>query len=266
LAHQWRLRQVQTFERQKRELLANYHPPVQVLAATKDLSEGVTIDPSLITTISVPEKFVQPYAARTPNEILGLVTVAPIAEGEQLLANKLRRPEAGPVGATLSRVMPKGKRAVTIGVDSISGVGGFVRPGDTVDVLWSVKVGGRDGENSTLTLFQDVPVLAVGRDVMGKPTQERETQNQYTVTMAMSPQETSFLLFARDQGHIQLSLRPQVEEAEQVAAVVPANNATFAAFMQSQLGIQPDPAAKPSRQVELYRGLERDVVLLSEGQ
>jgi len=264
LLHRDYRQRVQALVQERERLTADFQSPTQVLVAAKDLPEGTTLEAAHLTTAAVPQKFVQPYAARSPEQLIGMVTAAPVAEGEQLLANKVRRSDEVPRAVTLSGIMPKGKRAVTIGVDAITGVGGFVRPGDAVDVLWTVKLPGQAQEVITLTLFQDVPVFAVGKEMKGRASKETESSPQYTVTLALTPQETSFLLFAREQGKIQLSLRPQQESGEQ-AALTPATTATFSAFMESQLGLKTTtPAVKPARQVEVYKGLKREVVLLSE--
>ena len=270
IMRQYLVQEYRKVERERQRLLADFQAPVKVLVAAKDLPEGTPLEAIHLATASIPQKFIQPFAARSPNELLGLVTLAPVAEGEQLLTNKVRRPDVMPTSATLSGVMPKGKRAVTIGVDAISGVGGFVRPGDAVDVLWTVKLPGQGADVVTLTLFQDTPVFAVGREIVGRPV-AADAGNaamagpQYTVTLALAPQEISFLLFAREQGRIQLSLRPKQEAGAQVA-LSPATSATFNQFMEQQLGIKSaegstEPAAPP-RQVEVYKGLERDVVVL----
>ena len=251
--------------RERQRLQADYQTPIDVIVAAKDLPEGTVLDASHLKKAQVPEKFVQPYAVRSAGDVLHRVAVAPIAEGEQILSNKLRSAEAVPASATLSGVMPKGKRAVTIAVDSVTGVGGFVRPGDTVDILWTTQVPGASKQGNeliTLTLFQDVPVYAVGREVVGRGGGSKsqksasEESAQYTVTLAFSPQETSFLLFARDAGRIQLSLRPKADIGDQVV-VTPANAATFNSVMESRLTLSPQ---KTARQVEVYKGLKRDVV------
>ncbi len=268
-----------SLERERQQLHTDYQAPIQVVVAAKDLPEGTALEASHLKMAQVPEKFVQPYAVRSPGEILHRVTAAPIAEGEQILSNKVRASDATltPKESTLSGVMQKGKRAVTIAVDTITGVGGFVRPGDSVDILWTVQVPGagagsskQEGEVVTMTLFQDVPVYAVGREAVGragsKPKGGSEEPAQYTVTLALSPQETSFLLFARDQGRIQLSLRPRADSGTQVA-VTPANAATFNSFMEGQLGGTPNPSTtappkKTARPVEVYKGLKRDAGLV----
>src|SRR3989338_3910253 len=157
---------------ERARLLQNYQDPIKVLVVSKDMPAGTTLEAGLLELADVPEKFVQPYAARTPRDILGLVTAVPLAKGEQVLMNKLRRPDEAPTGSTLAGLTPEGKRAVTIGVDAITGVGGFVRPGDEVDVLWTLKLPGagqEDGQIVMLTLFQKVTVLAVGGQIVGRP-------------------------------------------------------------------------------------------------
>lgn len=268
-------RQRLQYEAEKQEILASLPRPIAVIVAARDLPAGAPIEQSDLAAAQIPETFVQPYAARAPQEVVGQVTLAPLAAGEQILTNKIHPPNAGPMGGTLSSVTPKGKRAVTIVVDTITGVGGFVRPGDAVDILWTIKLP-QDEQVVTMTLFQDVPVLAIGGDTVarqqqapakggGQPQGSAEP-SQFMATLALTPQETSFLLFAREQGRIQLSLRPRTEEGQVV--VVPAN---INSLMQSQLGApssgpqqQAAEAPKPPRQVEIYRGLKRDVIALQD--
>ena len=256
---------------ERKQLLANYQRPIEVIVAGKDLADGVTLDAASLKTALVPEKFAQPYVARSPADVLGLVTVAPMAEGEQVLINKVRRPEAAPKDATLSALTPEGKRAITIAVDAITGVGGFVRPGDAVDILWTIQLpqeGQRASQVVTLTLFQNVSVMAVGTDMVGrgKTRAAASPEETRTVTLALTPQETSFLLFAREQGRIQLSLRAKADTNE--VAIAPANINTLMERVLAQQGPLPGtPPPKPTksaRQVEVYKGLQRDVVLLPE--
>ena len=268
--HRYLTQQQQALERERQHLLANYRNPVSVVVAAKDLPQGTVLVHEHLTTADVPERFVQPYATQDPSPLLGKVTMAPIAEGEQVLLNKIRNPEEIAQGTILSTITPKGKRAVTIGVDLLTGVGGFVRPGDLVDVLWSLRlpVGGNDETKPvTLTLFQAVPVVAVGAQMertaerpAAPPAGGRDQESQQlSMTLALDPQETSFLLFARDQGRIQVSLRPQTETADSVK-LSPADLATL---LEKQLGMRlAAPSAPQAREVEVYKGLKRDVVVL----
>lgn len=264
LVHQYLLQQrrnLDTERRRLKEMMAQYPEPTAVIVAARDLAVGEPISAHDLTTAQVPKRFIQPYATQTAEELTGLMPLAPMAAGEQVLRNKLRRPEEVPKDATLSGRTPKGKRAVTIAVDTVTGVGGFVRPGDRVDVLWTIQLPGagqQQGQILTLVLFQDVPVLAVGQEMVGSASRKVEAASaqQYTVTLAMTPQETSFLLFAREQGRIQLSLRSHSDQGP--VTVAPASIATLMG-LQAGLAEAPD-APKTMRQVEIYKGLKRDVV------
>jgi pilus assembly protein CpaB len=155
----------------------------------------------------------------------------------------------------------------------LTGVGGFVQPGDKIDVLWTLKVPGpsqQEAQAVTLTLFQGIQVLATGtRTTPTRPppaTEEAKAgaeklDKPFTVTLALSPQEAALLSFARQQGSVQLSLRATREE-EQRVAVAPANITTL---MEAALGPEAaemggQPAAGADmRTVEVYKGLERSV-------
>lgn len=262
-------------EAERKKLLKEYEAvePTDVIVALKDLPAETTIIAEHLGSRSVPKKFVQPFATPRGRDLLGLVTITPIAEGEQMLTNKLRRPSDVPSATTLSGVTPQGKRAVTLGADLLTGVGGFVRPGDHVDVLWTLPVprgsssGGRAGaEPVTVTLFQHVPVLAIGNQMLGKTPpsaegQPQEASRDYTVTVALTPQETALLLYAREQGGVQFSLRPKADKDIQVA-VAPA---TMAMMLESVFGPQmAGEAPKPQRNIEVFKGLERSVVSVDE--
>lgn len=269
--HQYIRRKEHALAQERAKLLATYREPISVVMAAQDFPEGTALEAPLLTTASIPQSFVQPYAVSSPNEVAGMITLVPIAEGEQVLTTKLRRPDVAPPGSTLSLVMPEGKRAATIQVDALTGVGGFVRPGDKIDVLWTIALpspSGGQGEPVTLTLFQDVPVVAVGPEFVGRqPVQGEEAQTASSaagiVTLAMTPQDISFLLFAREHGRIQLSLRPRNEGG--VVAVAPANLNTL---IEAVLGVsptRPEPTETArEREVEVYKGLKRDVLVLSE--
>ncbi len=272
-ANRWVTEQRHQVDVLRKDVMANYQAPIDVVVAAKDLPEGTILEPSTLRLRTVPEKFVEPYAVRAPNALFGKVTVAPIAEGEQVLGNKVRRAEEIPKGATLSGVMPEGKRAVTINADAVTGVGGFVRPGDLVDILWGLQVpqpGQKEPQTITLTLFQGVPVLAVGRQMVGaapgSPAAPSSSESgsaptsAFMFTLALNPQETALLLFAREQGRIQLSLRSRADKDGKVA-VAPANMGTL---MESVLGQKPPPPPPPPRTVEVYRALDRSVVNVTE--
>ncbi len=245
--------------------------PIDVIVAHKQIPEGATITAEHLDKRSIPKAYIQPYAATRGSELLGMVAKVPIEEGEQIQLNKLRRQEDRPKAETLSVLTPKGMRAVTIGSDALGGVGGFVRPGDKVDILWTFQVPQQgaaarhpsqgNAELVTMALFQGIDVLAVANEMVGKSTSDQASGNDFTVTISLTPQQVSVLLFAREQGKVQLSLRPKTDKGEEVA-VAPAN---MQALMVAVLGEKAvPPAPKPPRIVEVFKGLEKSVVAVSD--
>jgi pilus assembly protein CpaB len=263
------MKQRQALEQEKERLLADYRSPIEVIAAIKDLPEGTALTKEHLGFITIPEKFVQPYATQNPQDLVGKVTLVPIAEGEQVLMNKVRRPEEVRKMNTLSTITPEGKRAITISVDQITGVGGMVTPGDMVDVLWNFQAatapgaGGGERQLVTVILFQHVQVLAIDHQLQGRPPPEGGAMRAggYTATLALHPQEAAMLLFAREQGRIQLSLRSKEEVPDRVA-VTPT---TMGTLTEAILGKppQPEPPKVTEQEVEVYKGLERSVVAVS---
>ena len=261
------------------ELTASYRNPVDVMVAAKDLPPEAPIQVEDLAAAQIPERFVQPYAVQAPDQLIGQVPIAPIAQGEQVLLNKIRQAEEGRRGNTLSDILPKGTRAVTIATDTLSGVGGLVRPGDAVDVLWTVRlpqIGEQQSQIVTLVLFQGVPVLAIGVQLATQrprsPEEEAAMAAQggaNTVTLALTPQEASILLFAREQGQLQLSLRSQSEKEGERIAIAPTDNNVLLEYVFGH-SVQPPPPPPPpkgpeQRSVEVYRGLERSVISVDVG-
>jgi pilus assembly protein CpaB len=266
LSNRWRSEQMRQLAQERQRLMERYPEPIPVIVASQDIPANTTLTAEHLAQAGVPPLFVQPYAVNNPDELIGMVTVAPMAKGEQILKNKLRSPSERPrhdEADGLSSLTPEGRRAVSIIVDTLSGVGGFVRPGDQVDILWIP--GGAQGQQAepvTVTLFQDVPVLAVGGTMVGSDGggEAQPSSDQYTVTIGLGPQETSLLLFARQQGQLQLALRPKSEKGE-----VPVVPASMQMLMQKVLGVlpqEPGDGGPPTREVEVFRGLQRSVVVI----
>lgn len=245
------------------KLTADYKSPIDVIVAKQDIPQGTEIQIKFLTLAKVPEKFIQPYATANPRDLTGLIAIAPIAKGEQVLKNKLRSASEIPSEGKLSGVTPEDRRAITIGSDALTGVGGFIRPGDNVDVLWTVKLPpAQGGEAVTMVLFQDVSVLAVANQMVGRPATSQEGNRDYTVTLALTPQEASLLLYAREQGRVQLSLRSQADKGKKVA-IAPANSRNL---MEAVLGKEavapPPPPPTTQRTVEVIKGLQRSLVAI----
>jgi pilus assembly protein CpaB len=180
-----------------------------IVVAAKALPLGTRVQASNLRLI--------PWPAGEP--VVGMFTriedcadralMADVAANELILDSKLAPKEAG---AGLPAVIPQGMRALSVAVNDVVGVAGFVTPGTMVDVLVTGKIneGSRSGEDTiTRTILENVRVLAAGqkieRDREGKP------QTVPVITLLVSPEDAGRLAMASTEGKIQLALRNTVD-------------------------------------------------------
>ena len=252
-------------------------PPVQmaiVLVAGKDIPPQVPITPADLLIKEIPVEYIQPGAVSSLDEVIGQIASAPIAAGEQVLKTKLLPP--GKIGKSLSEITPAGKRAVNVSVDNMVGIANLIRPGDYVDVLALIAIPGSatqatSAQSSTprlISLFQNVEVLAVGGEFVA-PSEISSTAKKEqlkaagaasgTITLALSPQEAVLLSFVQEHGKIKLTLRSS--EDTQKETTKPADWDTLFQYLYPSR----EGGAEGQRPVvEVYRGLNKEIVPLSE--
>jgi pilus assembly protein CpaB len=183
--------------------------------------------------------------------------LAPVARNEPILASKVTG--AGQ-RASLSALLDDGKRAVTVRVDDVKGVAGFVMPGDRVDVLLirSISRGtGAPPESVSDVMLQHVKVLAV--DQLVNERQEKPTLAK-AVTLEVSTEQAQKIMLATNIGKLSLILRQQGENQPATARRVNESDLGLA-----EIQLSPAPAAskastqialKNSATVEIVRGLK----------
>lgn len=246
-------------------------PPVQmaiVLVAGKDIPLQVPITPTDLLIKEIPVEYIQPGAVSSLDEVIGQIASAPIAAGEQILKTKLLPP--GKIGKSLSEITPAGKRAVNVSVDNMASIANLIRPGDYVDVLALIAMpetadqsGAKSSTPRLISLFQNVEVLAVGGEFTPtaepiKKEQKAISAGSGTVTLALSPQEAALLSFVQEHGKIKLTLRSS--EDTQKETIKPADwDTLFQYLYPSKEGGE---GQRPV--VEVYRGLNKEIVPLSE--
>lgn len=182
---------------------------VPVLVASVDLSEGSVVTPEHVAQRSVPEQFVtasvvKPDAAAY---VLGQKVQVAVAAGDPLLWSQFESARA--VERLASRILLKA-RALAVEVKGASGVGGWVRPNDHVDVIGSFK-DPQSNEQVAVTLLQNVNVLATGK-VTGTTNVNllSEAERQYAhVSLMLLPEEAELLVLAQELGNLTFTLRNQ---------------------------------------------------------
>ena len=155
-------------------------------------------------------------------------------------------------------MVPEGYRAMTVRVDEVIGVGGFVQPGDRVDVLATVDRGGFRDDPASRVVLQDVPVLTVGEKMQEEGEGAKAKRRKVTVvTLQVEPQQGERLALAANEGKVVLALRNQGDRQEaatpgvRLTALVPALAPTPAPAPQAQ------PAAAEG--VEVIKGVNRSM-------
>lgn len=180
-------------------------PGVQVMVAANDLQVGSRVEEHDIRIISVPAADLPPGAPRKRSDVIGHGVIMPISKGEFILPNRLAAESAG---AGLPSLIPPGMRAVSVRVNDVASVSGFVTPGTRVDVLVTASTTGT-GEQQTTTVLQNVQVLASGHTLERSST--GEAQNAVVITLLVTPEDAQRLTLATNEGRIQLALRNPVD-------------------------------------------------------
>ena len=156
-----------------------------VVQASEFINEMQTIQENMVELVQIPEKFVQPGYARQIEDVVGLVALAPIARGEQVLSNKVILP--GPETGLSLQVSP-GKRAITIPINEHRAVARLLKPGDRVDMLVAVDINTGNSQTRYIkTLLQDIVILATGVRVVNELPRlgEERGGEDYTVNLRM---------------------------------------------------------------------------------
>jgi pilus assembly protein CpaB len=182
----------------------------KIVVAAKALPLGTRLDPSMLRTISWPASEpmvgVCKYVADCTNRAL----ITPVAENEPILESKLAPVAAG---AGLAATIPDGMRAISVAVNDVVGVAGFVTPGTMVDVLVTGTMTGAGDRgtatNITRTILENVRVLAAGQRV--QQDREGKPQTVPVITLLVTPEDAAKLTMASTEGKIQLALRNTVD-------------------------------------------------------
>jgi|WetSurSiteA1Bulk_404760.scaffolds.fasta_scaffold27675_3 pilus assembly protein CpaB len=223
----------------------------QVVVSSTEVSPGTALNAQLVKVATWPKELVPANSTVTMKEVEGRVVLTSLAPGELVLRNKLA-PEGTAAG--LGSLLGENQRAFTIRVDDVSGVAGFIHPGDKVDILADLTIP-KASENFSKTILQNVMVLTTGQIWEQKGESKPVVVN--TVTLALAPEEAETLNLASNVGKIRLALRNR----NNVAMVQTKGVATSTLFKFGLLRTAADDEKKDEkkdeRTVEVIKGMER---------
>ena len=177
------------------------------VVASEPLAFGVALTADNLREIQWPSNNVPDGAFSTITDLLKdgrRVTLAAIQRNEPILGPKITGPNQR---ATLSALIEDGMRAVTVRVDEVRGVAGFVLPGDRVDVILTVGESANSDPNSAAyadVLLQNAKVLGIDQqtnDRNEKPTVAR------AVTLELNIEQAQKVILAQGVGRLSLLLR-----------------------------------------------------------
>jgi len=226
-----------------------------VVVASVPITYGTVLREEHLKTVSWP--------AETPSgsfanltQLVGRAVITEVVPAEPILESRL-----APVDSTggLSAVIPRGKRAVSVRVNEIIGVAGFVLPRTHVDILVSINPQGDKARAASRLILQNVMVLAAGqkieRDEEGKP------QTVNVITLLVDPKESEKLTLASHEGEIQLALRNSLDMDDVTTpGAVLGNMVQGMPAPQKIARATPSPKPEPAVEtVEVIRGSQRTV-------
>lgn len=184
---------------------------VEVLVYNESLRPGARLQPDSVDVDVIPRRFFHESVVMTPRfrgeaiskELLVHVEKGMPVEWHQLAG--LREQDL------LSTQVREGFRAVTIGVSEASSVAHWITPNDAIDVIGTFRDPAKR-ELTTVTLLQNVSVLATGRTsaIVGKANEGSSDYN--TVTLQLLPQEAEILILAQELGNLHMTLRNKADQ------------------------------------------------------
>lgn len=184
-----------------------------VVVAKVDIPIGAKIIPEQLMVVQFPRESIPDGTFDNPQKLVGRVAVQNISAREPLTETRLA-PEGSAAG--LSAVIPEGYRAMTVKVDDVVGISGFVQPGTLVDVVVVINPEENTGDKGPVSkiVLQNIKVLANGQNI-DKPKDDREANSVKAVTLQVTPEQAEKLALASTEGKLQLVMRNSIDQDDE---------------------------------------------------
>ncbi len=246
---------------------ADNRPGADVVIAVNDLPVGAKITENDVKVVRMPAADLPSHPYQQKAQVVDRGVVIPIQKGEFILPGKL----SGKNVSGLPSLIPPGMRAVSVRVNEVVSVAGFVQPGTRVDVLLTGNPGGGNDQQTT-TVLENVLVIANGSRL--ERTATGESSPAAVITLLVSPEDAQRLTLASQQGRIQLALRNPLDTQQTDLAAARSNglykitapppvSAPKTHYKPAKVEA---PAAPQKFSVEVYRGDKKDVQNFDEAQ
>lgn len=185
---------------------------VAIVAAATDIPIGTKLDAGHVKLATWPKEALAAGYITDAKLMPGRIAVRPMSAGDVITEAKLMPQNGATTGGIMTYIVPQGHRAVTVAVNEVAGVAGFITPNSRVDiVLTTPRPGAADKEdNISKIILQNVPVLA-----SGQVTEQKEGKPVIvpTVTLDLLPEDSEKLIVGAKKGALQLLLRNVIDTA-----------------------------------------------------
>lgn len=244
----------------------------QVVVTRADVPAGSRLTEILLQTREFPSDLTPEGSFSSLADLTDRVTKADLYAGEVVVESRLA-PKGS--GGGVAAVIPAGMRAMTVAVNVVSGVSGFILPHARVDVLATVSSNSDKEESTTTTILENIEVLAVDQTVNSK---DDDPITVKSVTLLVDPAQAEKLALASSEGKLQLVLRNltdqeavassgvRLKEIISKSAPAPAPVRRTAVTAPSTPAKAEPPQEPPKQVIEVYRSSTRSEVVLDENK
>ena len=184
-------------------------PTRPVVIAVANLDLGASLRPEDVRTIDWPAESVPANAFEHVEDVIGRGLIQPVVQNEAILPNKLASKDAG---AGLAPVIRPGYRALSVRVNDVIGVAGYVLPGTRVDVVATINPTQQPTDVTSKVVLTNVEVLGSGTKIE-RDTEQGKPIAVSVVTLLVNPVDAEKLTLASTEGKIQLALRNPLDPA-----------------------------------------------------
>lgn len=188
------------------------NPEKDVVVAAEPLEMGALIKAESVKSIRMPEPLVPSGSFSKKEDVLDRPVISPIQANEPIVEARLAIRGSG---GGVAPLIPPGMRAISVRVNEVVGVAGFVLPGMRVDVLVTGRPPGAE-DTMTTTVLQNIPVLSVGQTL--QVDAKSQSIKAPVVTLLVTPLQAEVLTLADNQGRIQLVLRNSTDHQQAATA------------------------------------------------
>ncbi|MCW8109361.1 Flp pilus assembly protein CpaB [Alteromonas ponticola] len=225
---------------------------VAVVEAAQTIPVGSIISAKQIRTRQYPADLAPENTFSDLQKVVGKVTKETLYSGDVIRAERVI---AKGEGGSLASLIGENKRALTIRVNDVVGVAGFLLPGDKVDILNTFKKG---ETNLTEIVLANVKILAIDQTAQNNENRPRVVR---AVTVEVTLEQAEELMNARSRGGLQLALRNPIDNAE---VEIAQHSAALAAEAQKAAEVVPPPPVRAyiSPKVHLIRGSHQEVIAI----